>query len=89
MRIFLQRDLPQLGIGVSANAMRRFWTMHAHYHGQVGKRQEPRSAKRVGSVLSMGASVGLQVQDDEGLGVLHLVENPIQERCGVQIFPAP
>jgi uncharacterized protein len=32
---FLERDLPQLGIRVSATTLRRFWTMLAHYHGQV------------------------------------------------------
>lgn len=32
---FLERDIPQLGIGVPAAAMRRFWTMLAHYHGQT------------------------------------------------------
>lgn len=32
---FLERDLPQLGIGVAAPTMRRFWTMLAHYHGQT------------------------------------------------------
>ena len=32
---YLQRDLPQLGRRVSAPTMRRFWTMLAHYHGQV------------------------------------------------------
>lgn len=32
---FLQRDLPQLGFGVSEQLMRRFWTMLAHYHGQT------------------------------------------------------
>ncbi len=26
---FLQRDLPQLGVNVSASTMRRFWTMLA------------------------------------------------------------
>jgi hypothetical protein len=34
IRTFLERDLPQLGIAVGAVAMRRFWTMLAHYHGQ-------------------------------------------------------
>ena len=33
IRTFLERDLPQLGVSVSATAMRRFWTMLAHYHG--------------------------------------------------------
>lgn len=32
---FLERDLPQLGVGVAAPTMRRFWTMLAHYHGQT------------------------------------------------------
>lgn len=31
----LERDFPQLGIRVPAVALRRFWTMLAHYHGQV------------------------------------------------------
>jgi uncharacterized protein len=35
IRTFLERDVPQLGIGISAVAMRRFWTMLAHYHGQT------------------------------------------------------
>jgi len=33
IRTYLERDLPQLGIAVSATTMRRFWTMLAHYHG--------------------------------------------------------
>ncbi len=37
---FLERDLPQLGIGVSSETMRRFWTMLAHYHGQVWNASE-------------------------------------------------
>ena len=35
IRTFLERDVPQLGIGVPAPTMRRFWTMLAHYHGQT------------------------------------------------------
>ncbi len=31
--MFLERDLPQLGVSVPAATMRRFWTMLAHYHG--------------------------------------------------------
>jgi uncharacterized protein len=34
-RTFLERDIPQLGIGIPAVTMRRFWTMLAHYHGQT------------------------------------------------------
>ena len=38
---FLERDLPQLGITVPAPALFRFWTMLAHYHGQVWKATDP------------------------------------------------
>jgi len=32
---FLERDIPQLGIGIPAATLRRFWIMLCHYHGQV------------------------------------------------------
>jgi len=35
IRAFLERDIPQLGISTPAETLRRFWTMTAHYHGQV------------------------------------------------------
>lgn len=35
VRTFLERDIPQLGITIPAETLRRFWTMVAHYHGQV------------------------------------------------------
>ena len=35
IRTFLERDVPQLGITVPAETLRRFWTMVAHFHGQV------------------------------------------------------
>jgi predicted AAA+ superfamily ATPase len=35
IRTFLERDIPQLGITVPAETLRRFWTMVAHYHGEV------------------------------------------------------
>lgn len=35
VRTFLERDIPQLGIRIPAPTLRRFWTMLAHYHGQV------------------------------------------------------
>jgi predicted AAA+ superfamily ATPase len=37
---FLERDLPQLGVKVSAATLRRFWTMLAHYHAQVWNASE-------------------------------------------------
>ena len=35
IRTFLERDLPQLGIAIPAETLRRFWTMVANAHGQV------------------------------------------------------
>jgi predicted AAA+ superfamily ATPase len=40
IRTFLERDLPQLGISIPATAMRRFWSMLAHYHGQTWNASE-------------------------------------------------
>jgi len=35
IRTFLERDIPQYGIKIPAETLRRFWTMLAHYHGQI------------------------------------------------------
>lgn len=31
---YVERDIPQLGMNISATRMRRFWSMLAHFHGQ-------------------------------------------------------
>jgi predicted AAA+ superfamily ATPase len=41
IQTFLERDIPQWGIGTPAIALLRFWTMLAHYHGQVWNASEP------------------------------------------------
>lgn len=41
VQTFLERDLPQLGVRLSATTMLRFWTMLAHYHGQIWNAAEP------------------------------------------------
>lgn len=40
-RTLVERDIPQLGIGIPAQALLRFWTMLAHYHGQVWNAAPP------------------------------------------------
>jgi predicted AAA+ superfamily ATPase len=35
LQTFIERDLPQLGVTIPAVALRRFWNMVAHYHGQI------------------------------------------------------
>src|SRR6266511_1252322 len=38
---FLERDMPQLGVKIPAPVLLRFWTMLAHYHGQIWNAAEP------------------------------------------------
>lgn len=47
IRTFLERDIPQLGFSIPAETMRRFWTMIAHYHGQIWNAAE--FARSIGS----------------------------------------
>jgi predicted AAA+ superfamily ATPase len=44
VQTFLERDLPQIGINVPSAALFRFWTMLAHYHGQLWNAAEPARA---------------------------------------------
>jgi len=40
VRTFLERDLAQLGIQIPGTTLGRFWTMIAHYHGQIWNSSE-------------------------------------------------
>lgn len=40
VRTFLERDVPQLGIGIPSATLERFWSMLAHYHGQIWNASE-------------------------------------------------
>lgn len=44
VRTLLDRDLPRWGVRVVPAALRRFWMMLAHYHGQTWKASEPARA---------------------------------------------
>lgn len=35
VKTFLEHDIPQLGIRIAPQALRRFWMMLVHYHGQI------------------------------------------------------
>ena len=35
IRTFVERDLPQLGVRIPSFTLSRFWSMIAHYHGQI------------------------------------------------------
>jgi predicted AAA+ superfamily ATPase len=40
IQTFLERDLRRFGVQVPASALRRFWSMVAHYHGQIWNASE-------------------------------------------------
>lgn len=48
IRLTVERDLPTLGLGAPPAAVRRFWAMAAHYHGQVWNSAEPARSLGVG-----------------------------------------
>lgn len=48
LQTFLERDVPQMGMAVPAIALRRFWNMIAHYHGQVWNAAELARAMAIG-----------------------------------------
>ncbi len=50
--IFLERDLPASGMGISPVAMMRFWTILAHYHGQTWNASEIASAMGVSAKIA-------------------------------------
>lgn len=35
IKTFLERDLPELGVTIPPQTIRRFWTMLSHYHGKI------------------------------------------------------
>lgn len=55
---FLERDIPQFGIGIPSTTLRRFWVMLAHYHGQIWNKAEVARATQV-SERSVGRYIDL------------------------------
>ncbi len=41
LQTVLERDLPQLGIRIPSSTLQRFWSMVAHYHGNIWNAAEP------------------------------------------------
>ncbi len=52
IRTLLERDLPQWGVRVPTAALRRFWAMVAHYHGQTWNAAEPARALGVSNATA-------------------------------------
>lgn len=53
IKTFLERDIPNLGLQLSPQNLRRFWTMLAHYHGQIFNASE------------IGASLGINYKTSQ------------------------
>ncbi len=54
---FLERDIPNLGLRIPANTLRRFWMMLAHHHGQIF------SASEIGRSLSFSEATAKRYLD--------------------------
>ncbi len=48
LRATVERDLPALGLGAEPAAVRRFWNMVAHWHGQIWNAADPARSLGVG-----------------------------------------
>ncbi len=57
IKTYLERDIPQLGIQVSAIQLRKFWTMIAHCHGQLW------NASQIASSLGISAPTVMRYLD--------------------------
>ncbi|EKD76290.1 MAG: hypothetical protein ACD_43C00163G0001 [uncultured bacterium] len=49
IRTYLERDIPQMGFNITAESLRRLWTMCAHYHGQMLNASELANALNISS----------------------------------------
>jgi predicted AAA+ superfamily ATPase len=80
---FLERDMPQLGITIPPAALRRFWTMVAHYHGGIWNAADP--------ARSMGVSEPTVRRYLDLLSALYMVRQlpPWHENLGKRQVKAP
>ena len=83
IRLFLERDLPQLGIGVPAPHLRRFWTMLAHHQGQIWNAAQFAQAFGMSS-MTMKRYLGIL----EGAGVMRVLQ-PFAGNLKKRLVKAP
>jgi predicted AAA+ superfamily ATPase len=83
IQTFLQRDLPMLGIQVPPATLHRFWTMLAHYHGQIWNGSE------IGS--SLGVSYHATRRYLDALSGAYVVRQlpPWFENLGKRVVKSP
>jgi len=83
IRTFLNRDLPQLGITIPSQQLRRFWTMVAHYHGQTW------NASEIGRSLGVSYKTAQSYLDILCGGFMVRQLQPWIENMGKRIRKAP
>jgi predicted AAA+ superfamily ATPase len=83
VRSFLERDLPQLGIGVPSLTLRRFWTMLAHYHAQTWNGSE------LGRALGVSDTTVRRYLEDLAGAYMVRVLSPWHENLGKRQVRAP
>jgi predicted AAA+ superfamily ATPase len=52
VRTFLERDIPQFGFNLPSTSLFRFWSLLAHYHGQIWNNAEAARTLNVGESTS-------------------------------------
>jgi hypothetical protein len=52
VRTFLERDIPQFGFNIPSTSLFRFWSLLAHYHGQVWNAAEAARTLNVGETTA-------------------------------------
>jgi len=52
VRTFLERDIPQFGFNIPATSLFRFWSLLAHYHGQIWNNAEAARTLNVGEATA-------------------------------------
>jgi len=52
VRTFLERDIPQFGFDIPSTSLFRFWSLLAHYHGQVWNAAEAARALNIGETTA-------------------------------------
>ena len=80
---FLERDIPQFGITIPALTLRQFWSMIAHYHGQIWNGSE------IGASLGVSHTTSRQYLDIlTGIFVLRQLL-PWFENSGKRVVKSP
>lgn len=83
IQTYLERDIPQLGIRIPSLQLRRFWTMTAHYHGQIW------NASRIAGSLGITSPTAARYLDLlEGTFILRTLK-PYQKNTAKRLVKSP